>query len=239
MAIYNPPTFTEPLTTFNPSDWEISNDVEINPTYLDANYCKFPTAQGTMNFVNANFTGTGTLNLAKTKLVQGLGANQNNISLGAAGNLASIGGGQNNVCIGNNLGQSLTSGNNNRLIGLDCGSALTTGNNNVYIGRNNGVAKIDGDFDVGIGLDVLTAPATGIDSRIAIGYEAGKNFGLGTKGNVAIAEKALKEATTGARLTAVGFSAGMLNTTGADNALFGYNAGRGIDTGSYNVCIWG
>ena len=34
MAIYNPPTFTEPLTTFNPSDWEVSNDVEINPTYL-------------------------------------------------------------------------------------------------------------------------------------------------------------------------------------------------------------
>jgi hypothetical protein len=215
MAIYNPPTFTEPLTTFNPSDWEISNDVEINPTYLDANYCKYPVAQGTMNFVNANFTGTGTLNLAKTKLVQGLGANQNNISLGAAGNLASITSSQNNVCVGNNLGQSLTSGNNNRLIGLDCGSALTTGNNNVYIGRNNGVAKDDGDFDVGIGLDVLTASATGVDSRIAIGYEAGKNFGLGSKGNVAIAEKALRGATTAAKLTAVGFSAGMLYFNGS------------------------
>ena len=236
MATYNPPSFTEPLTTFNPSDWGVSNDEEITTAYLDANYCQFPTAQGTMNFSNVNLLGNSTLNLGTSKLVQGLGTNKNNISLGAAGNLASIITSQNNVCVGNNLGQALTTGNNNRLIGLDCGSALTSGNNNVYIGRNNGVAKTTGDFDVGLGLDVLTGSANE-NSRIAIGYEAGKVFGAGSSGNVAIGEKALKNATTGIKLNAIGFQAGRDITTGAENTLFGYNSGIGINTGSFNVCM--
>lgn len=236
MATYNPPSFTEPLTTFNPSDWGVSNDEEITTAYLDANYCQFPTAQGTMNFSNVNLLGNSTLNLGTSKLVQGLGTNQNNISLGAAGNLASITTSQNNVCVGNNLGQALTSGNNNRLIGLDCGSALITGNNNIYIGRNNGNNKTTADFDVGLGLDVLTSSANE-SSRIAIGYEAGKVFGAGSSGNVAIGEKALKNATTGIKLNAIGHQAGRDITTGAENTLFGFNTGMGINTGSYNVCM--
>ena len=49
MATYPPPNFTEPLTVFNPVNWEsaITDDgIVITPAYLNANYLKFPVAQG-------------------------------------------------------------------------------------------------------------------------------------------------------------------------------------------------
>jgi len=49
MATYPPPNFIEPLPIFNTINWEsaITDDgVVITPAYLNANYLKFPVAQG-------------------------------------------------------------------------------------------------------------------------------------------------------------------------------------------------
>jgi microcystin-dependent protein len=49
MATYPPPNFTEPLSVFNTINWEsaITDDgIVITPAYLNANYLKFPVAQG-------------------------------------------------------------------------------------------------------------------------------------------------------------------------------------------------
>jgi hypothetical protein len=45
MANYNPPT--EDLTIFDSSVFHSVNGEEITPTFLDANYCRFPIVQGT------------------------------------------------------------------------------------------------------------------------------------------------------------------------------------------------
>ena len=49
MAIYPPPTYQQPLPVFNPIYWEEDSTV-IDFAFLNANYLKFPVAQGTETF---------------------------------------------------------------------------------------------------------------------------------------------------------------------------------------------
>ena len=55
MAVYCPPSYTETLTIFN-NKYYINNCPTINTAFLNANYLKYPTAQGDENFLN---TSTG------------------------------------------------------------------------------------------------------------------------------------------------------------------------------------
>jgi hypothetical protein len=70
MAIYPPPNFTETITTFNTVNWETSSTA-ITISYLNANYLKFPVAQG-------NETLNGMTNLGSTTL-NGLTTINNNL----------------------------------------------------------------------------------------------------------------------------------------------------------------
>jgi hypothetical protein len=45
MSVYPPPNFTEFITTFNTTNWE-SSDETITLAYLNANFLKYPVAQG-------------------------------------------------------------------------------------------------------------------------------------------------------------------------------------------------
>lgn len=56
MSVYNPPNFEEYLSTFNPANW-ISDFGGIDTAFLDANYLKFPTAQGTETLSNTIING--------------------------------------------------------------------------------------------------------------------------------------------------------------------------------------
>jgi len=53
MAIYCPPSYTETLTVFN-NKYYVDNCPTINTAYLNANYLKYPTAQGDENFFNTS-----------------------------------------------------------------------------------------------------------------------------------------------------------------------------------------
>jgi len=63
MSIYPPPNWLEPLTTFNSSNYQqtISSAGGVDIGYLNANYLKFPTAQGDETFTNTIHTGNATV----------------------------------------------------------------------------------------------------------------------------------------------------------------------------------
>jgi hypothetical protein len=56
MASYPPPNFTETIPIFNTSNWETGDSSTIDVAFLDANYLKFPVAQGfeTLQAVTVN-----------------------------------------------------------------------------------------------------------------------------------------------------------------------------------------
>lgn len=61
MAIYSPPNYLEPITIFNPANWEpvISTGGSgggVDIAYLNANYLKFPSAQGDETFTQLDTT---------------------------------------------------------------------------------------------------------------------------------------------------------------------------------------
>jgi hypothetical protein len=62
MSIYPPPNWTEELTTFNSSNYGQSITTSgVSTAFLDANYVKFPVAQGEVTFTNTSNTGNMTV----------------------------------------------------------------------------------------------------------------------------------------------------------------------------------
>lgn len=61
MATYPPPNFIEPITVFNTSNW-ISSGETIDEAFLNANYLKYPVAQGTETLQAINVNGISTFN---------------------------------------------------------------------------------------------------------------------------------------------------------------------------------
>jgi hypothetical protein len=58
MSVYNPPNFEEYLSVFNPANWIEPSAGEIDTAYLDANYLRFPSAQGSENLLNTTIKNT-------------------------------------------------------------------------------------------------------------------------------------------------------------------------------------
>ena len=61
MAIYLPPNYLEPITIFNPANWETVDTATtggggVDIAYLDAHYLKFPSAQGDETFTQLDTT---------------------------------------------------------------------------------------------------------------------------------------------------------------------------------------
>jgi len=57
MSVYPPPTFEEYLSVFNPADWGAGSSSGLDIAYLNANYLKYPVAQGTETLIDANVSG--------------------------------------------------------------------------------------------------------------------------------------------------------------------------------------
>jgi hypothetical protein len=92
MSVYNPPTFEEYLSVFNPADWGAGSSSGLDIAYLDANYLRYPVAQGTETFVDANVVGTLTATdinatdlTATTAGVSGTLTSDNNILFSGTG----------------------------------------------------------------------------------------------------------------------------------------------------------
>jgi len=95
MATYPPPNYTEPLPVFNPINWEpqVTANTTIDINYANANYLKYPVAQGTETTQNIIVNGTAQFDSnvtvgssTTTNLTPTIATNKSQINLGTAGN---------------------------------------------------------------------------------------------------------------------------------------------------------
>ena len=143
----------------------------------------------------------------------------------------------NNICIGYEAGELITTGRWNHFIGTQAGDDFDTEHSNLGIGyRALGGSIAGGEYNVAIGNSVLDALTSG-DSNTAVGYYAASSLTSGTQ-NVSVGETAMGGGTTtGASNICVGASSGYDMTSGANNVFVGHQAGFESTTGSNNVGV--
>lgn len=164
MAIYNPPDYIQNLNLFNPEDF-ITIEDGITPAYLDANYLKFPNAQGNEFLQAINVNGTLTANSGVSIPNNDMFVRNIRIGLGAGNQVR-------NTMLGVNNGNAITTGNNNTFIGALCGVANTTGRDNVFVGTFSGIKNTTGFQNTFIGIDAGNFTTTG-GRNTHIGRQAG------------------------------------------------------------------
>ena len=155
------------------------------------------------------------------------------IGTDALGAMAGTDGSGNNIAIGYQAADALTTGINNIAIGTGALGADTTGSSNVIIGHEAGRLLTIGNLN------------EGADQNVAIGGNAMYNAAGGNSRNTAVGYTALNKQNsadaTPANNVAMGYGAGYYVSTGAENCLIGSDAGRGVDTahltGSNNTCL--
>ena len=158
-----------------------------------------------------------------------------------------------NVAIGVNAMDAITTGDKNIAIGKNAGGALNTGDRNVFIGDSSGDAATDAQYNVGIGNDAMTSLTSG-HSNTAVGLSAHAALTTGDY-NIAIGREAADGFDTEDHNLAIGFAAlggsvagGENNVaignysldalTSADkNVAIGYEAGTAITTGGGNTLV--
>ena len=182
----------------------------------------------------------------------------------AHGKAAGDGRGDDNVYIGARSGYTATDADSNVAIGRDSLYSTVAGAFNVAIGHSALYTANENDNDgtvaigyeackvqagtggaqfasatVGIGYKALTALTTGVGNT-AVGYNAGLAITTATQ-NTAIGYEALKASVDGLQNTAVGYQSLYACNLGAGdeqaNVAIGREAGYGIVTGKFNVCI--
>ena len=159
-----------------------------------------------------------------------------------------------NVTYGINvLGTSSGGAENNVAVGVDALQNITTGDNNVAIGASPLTRLTTGEYNVGVGGGALayvdTASATtGIGYRAglsltgsyntAVGYYSMK-AATGSTGvnNSSLGVNALLDLTTGSNNIAIGNSTLENNTTAENNVAVGYQALEETQTGGKNIAI--
>jgi len=177
---------------------------------------KMPAAQGSADMLMHN-DGSGNLSWNYAGLGSGnFGAN--NVILGRDKPAGMTG--VSNILINLLAGSSLTSGTSNNFIGLWAGNSTTTGNNNNYFGVFAG-RRATGSNNTFMGHGVGVGAVTG--------FTGSNNVGFGNY--------CLQNATSAARVTALGQGAGFGLTSGSDNVLIGKDAGVSITTGNSNLVI--
>ena len=146
-----------------------------------------------------------------------------NVTFAAAADIITETLGTDNVRIGENAGDSITSGGaNNVTIGKNAGTAITTGKKATLIGAEAGEALVDGDNNTAVGYQALTTDTNG-EKSVAVG-----TFALTAQNQSSL---------TDTHNTAVGYQAGTSVTTGVSNTLIGARNGDALTVGSYNVAV--
>ena len=178
-------------------------------------------------------SGTDNIAIGYDAMSGGTLTGNNNIAIGleAGENLTSGGG---NVCIGKYAGEEITTAYSNTLVGTLAGDDITTGGQNSIFGAYAGGALTTGASNVAIGYGTLGTATTGF-GNVAIGESAMESStGYNT---VAIGRYAMKRHTSSIMNTAVGVSSLEYTTTGEKTTAVGYNAGYSHTTGQRNVLI--
>jgi hypothetical protein len=208
MSVYNPPTFEEYLSVFNPADWGASSSSGLDIAYLDANYLKFPIAQGAENLqtttINGDLIVSNPSNRIKFK----------------------------NADTTNN-GTNLFIVNSTNPIATSVGA---TSRNNLVIGGTT-AGKIlanptDSYFNIAIGNDALSSQLNSAGDtpayNVAVGVaslQALRGFGAGGITNTAIGYASLLSLQTGTNNFGAGYASGLELVTGDNNTFIGTTSG--------------
>jgi len=126
----------------------------------------------------------------------------------------------NNIAIGINSSNILTTGIYNTTVGYDSGKGLTNSHGNAYFGWEAGLSNSTGTYNTAMGTSPLRNFISGTHN-VGIGY-------YGLSGAVS---------ATGSYNVGVGYQTGHGITTGQYNVLSGYQAGYALSTGGTNVMI--
>ena len=149
--------------------------------------------------------------------------------------------GVNNISIGNESGQGLSTGDNNVFMGYQAAkNAPTNCRNSVFIGSGcyeGGGSTTLAEHCVGIGYNAMHGTSsTGVTDNTAIGAYSMFQIIDGDY-NTAVGKSSMLQLRTGYRNTGVGWEAGIGNQSGNDNVSLGYRAYDGAVVGNRNTAL--
>ena len=183
---------------------------------------------------------TGDLNVAVgSNALAATSTHSNNVAIGAFAMDAGVG--DHNIAIGSGAlgGSSLASGDN-VAIGTDTLNNLTSGTENVCIGRDTGKALVTGSYNTAVGNDALVFE-DGHGKNVAVGWSTLKNLNCGVTGldgqNTAVGYDAGRNTGLGVFNTFIGSEAGQSNTSGDANTFIGRTSGFHVTTGDNNTIL--
>lgn len=154
----------------------------------------------------------------------------------AAGNFTQTG--ADNIGIGDQTLESLTSGFENTAVGRLTMQHTTSGRSNMAVGLSSMVWNTTGSFNLAIGRVALFYNQTGRDN-VCIGNEAGVGvINTSHSFNTFIGSACARAITTnGDNNVAIGYFAARNLSSGANNILIGYQAADNLTTGDNNIII--
>jgi hypothetical protein len=259
MSVQPPPTNTT-TPVYNPIFFiDPASSTGITIPFLDANYLKFPTAQGSEDFTNGLFS-TDTIDFNSTtganRAITNLSKTEFSDILGNTTYTASIE--ENSTAIGlYDGGLVITSSNSINLVGADVllnGVPITTGGGDVFLAGNNtftgtndftstftvdntqtNIGQLPTGNNTAIGLASLGDLTTG-DDNSAFGYTALQAITTGSN-NTGLGYASLSNSLTDNNNTAVGYWSGFNLNGGGNNTYLGYESGYNQTTGSGNVAV--
>ena len=262
MSVQPPPTNTT-TPVYNPIffiDPTASSGIDV--AFLDANYLKFPTAQGSEDFTNGLFsTDTIDFNSATgaNRAITNLSTSSFTDILGNASYTASIE--ENSTAIGiYDGGLVLTSSNSINLVGTNIlangvpvgtsvGGNVSNNQNNTFLNTftqtfqgaivvdntQSNIGQLPTGNNTAIGLASLGDLTSGNDNS-AFGYTALQAITTGSN-NTGLGYASLSSSLTDDNNTAVGYWSGFNLNGGGNNTYLGYESGYNQTTGSGNVAI--
>lgn len=133
------------------------------------------------------------------------------------------------------FGRKTSTTYNNLAIGKQSLENLTTAIKNIAIGDSTLFTSTTGGLNIAIGYAALSLNTTG-NNNTAIGNQTLSQNTTGIH-NIAMGSIALRDNTVGNYNTSIGSNSSLVNTTGVENAVLGAGAFRTNTIGSYNTAI--
>jgi len=132
-----------------------------------------------------------------------------------------------NIAIGDNAGRSSTA-TGHISIGYQAGYSNTSGTENTNIGYEAGYSNSTGSYNTNLGYQALKTNTA--SNNTAVGYQAGTALTTGSD-NVIIGKAAGQSQTTASGNVLIGLNAG-INGNGGQSTIIGYQAGDALQTGA-------
>ena len=147
-----------------------------------------------------------------------------------------------NIGIGHSSLLDITTGNYNISVGYNAAQNITTGGANIVIGTDAMSVPTNPETSIAIGQNAMGSLQAGqaFTDVIAIGLNAVRGSSSSTdaiNGSIGIGQDALRNITTGARNTAIGYKALDEADVCDDSIAIGYQAMSGTDAGACNKNI--